>query len=121
MKVLGKKIFWPSKNVGGHKENKFWGKSSSLATKHPIIITVTILLIIGPMMYFHQEKLNFDTVGELGNKYPSSKAINLVSDHFGKGQSMPATVVIENDHALDNNESLAVIDNITERLKSIKE
>ena len=33
---------------------------------------------------------------------------------------MPATVVIENDHALDNNESLAVIDNITERLKSIK-
>ncbi len=120
MKVLGKKIFWPSKNVGGHKENKFWGKSSSLATKHPIIITVIILLIIGPMMYFHQEKLNFDTVGELGNKYPSSKAINLVSDHFGKGQSMPATVVIENDHALDNNESLAVIDNITERLKSIK-
>lgn len=120
MKVLGKRIFWPSKNVGGHKENKFWGKSSSLATKHPIIITFIILLIIGPMMYFHQEKLNFDTVGELGNKYPSSKAINLVSDHFGKGQSMPATVVIENDHALDNNESLAVIDNITERLKSIK-
>lgn len=120
MKVLGNKLFWPSKNVGGHKENKFWGKTSSLATKHPIIITIIILLIIGPMVYFHQEKLNFDTVGELGNKYPSSKAINLISDHFGKGQSMPATVVIENDKALDNNESLAVIDNVTERLKGLK-
>lgn len=120
MKVLGKKLFWPSKNVGGHKENKFWGKASSLGTKHPIIITLIILLIIGPMVIFHEEKLNFDTVGELGNKYPSSKAINLVGDHFGKGQSMPATLVIENEKALDNNESLAVIDNITERLKNMK-
>jgi len=33
---------------------------------------------------------------------------------------MPATVVIENDEALDNNESLAVIDNITERLKALE-
>jgi putative drug exporter of the RND superfamily len=119
MKVLGKKIFWPSKNVGGHKENKFWGATSSLATKHPIIITIIVLLIIGPMVLFHQEKLNFDTVGELGNDYPSSKAINLVSEHFGKGQSMPATVVIESNATMDNNESLAVIDDITERLKHI--
>jgi putative drug exporter of the RND superfamily len=120
MKVLGKKLFWPSKNVMGHKENKFWGKTSSYAVKHPIISTVIILLILGPMVYFHQEKLNFDTVGELGDKYPSSKAINLVADRFGKGQAMPATVVIETSKALDNNDSLAVIDNITERLKGIK-
>ena len=120
MKVLGKKLFWPSKNVIGHKENKFWGNTSSFATKHPIISIVVILLIIGPMVYFHQEKLNFDTIGELGNKYPSSKAINLVSDHFGKGQAMPATVVVENNKALDNNESLGAIDNLTERIKRIK-
>ena len=120
MKVLGKKLFWPSKNVTGHKENKFWGTTSSFAVKHPVISTVIILLIIGPMAFMQQEKLNFDTVGELGNKYPSSKAINLVSDHFGKGQAMPATVVIETSKALDNNKSLAVIDDVTERLKNIK-
>jgi len=120
MKVLGKKLFWPSKNVNGHKENKFWGTTSSFAVKHPIICVIVILLIIGPMVYLHQEKLNFDTVGELGDRYPSSKAINLVADHFGKGQAMPATVVIETSKALDNNDSLAVIDNLTERLKSIK-
>jgi putative drug exporter of the RND superfamily len=120
MKVLGKKLFWPSKNVGGHKENKFWGKTSSFATKHPIITIVVMLFIIGPMVYLHQEKLNFDTIKELGNSYPSSKAINIVADHFGKGQAMPATVVIENRKPIDNNESLAVIDNVTERLKNIK-
>ncbi|MDI2588413.1 MMPL family transporter [Psychrobacillus sp. NEAU-3TGS] len=120
MKVLGKKIFWPSKNAGGHEENKFWEKTSSFGIKHPILITVIILLIIGPMIFLHEEKLNFDTVGELGDSYPSSKAINLVAEHFGKGQAMPATVVIENDEALDQNETLAVVDNITERLKALK-
>jgi RND superfamily putative drug exporter len=120
MKVLGTKLFWPSKNVMGHKENKFWGKSSSFATKHPLVTVIVILLIIGPMVYFHQQKLNFDTVGELGNKYPSSKGINLLADHFGKGQAMPATVVIESGKALNNNESLAVIDQVTESLKKMK-
>ncbi|WP_313466762.1 MMPL family transporter [Carnobacterium sp.] len=120
MKVLGKKLFWPSKSTGGHKVNKFWGAASSLGVKHPIIVTLVTLVVIGPMVIFHQEKLNFDTVGELGNDYPSSKAINLVAEHFGKGQSMPATVVIENDKALDNNESLAVIDDVAEQLKDLK-
>lgn len=120
MKVLGKKIFWPSKNVGGHKENKFWEKTSSFGTKHPILVTVIILVLILPMILLHDEKLNFDTVGELGDSYPSSKAINLVAEHFGKGQAMPATVVIENDQPLNNNESLAIIDNITERLKALE-
>jgi putative drug exporter of the RND superfamily len=113
-------LFWPSKNAGGHKENKFWGKTSSFATRYPLVTVVIIVLILGPMVYLHQEKLNFDTIGELGNKYPSSKGFNLVANHFGKGQAMPATVVIENNKALNNNESLAVIDNLTERLKSIK-
>lgn len=120
MKLLGKKLFWPSKNVLGHKENKYWGTTSSFATKHPLLTVVVILVVIGPMVLLHQQKLNFDTIGELGNKYPSSKGINLVADHFGNGQAMPATVVIENNDTLNNNQSLAVIDNLTESLKSIK-
>lgn len=120
MKVLGKKLFWPSKNTGGHKESKFWGGTSTFATKHPILSVAVIVLIIGPTVYFHQEKLSFDTIKELGNDYPSSTGINIVADHFGKGNAMPATVVIENNTALDNNESLAVIDSLTDRLNRIK-
>ncbi|HSU79685.1 MAG TPA: MMPL family transporter, partial [Candidatus Angelobacter sp.] len=119
MKVLGKKLFWPSKKTGGHKENWFWGHTSSFASKHPILSVIVILLIILPMVYFHQEKLNFDTIKELGNAYPSSKGFNIVADHFGKGQAMPASVVIESNKALNKNQSLEVIDNLTTRLQKI--
>jgi putative drug exporter of the RND superfamily len=119
MKVLGTKLFWPSKGINGHKENKFWGATSSFAVKRPLITVIVILLILVPTVLMHEEKLNFDTVGELGNSYPSSKGFNIVADHFGKGQAMPATIVIETDKALNNNESLAVIDDVTERLKNI--
>ncbi|MBK1810023.1 MMPL family transporter [Clostridium sp. YIM B02505] len=120
MKLLGNKLFWPSKKISGHGENKFWGKTSTFATKHPVVSVLIVFLMILPTIYFHQQKLNFDTVGELGDSQPSSKGFNLIAEHFGKGQAMPATVAIEYDKALDNNESFAVIDNLTERIKDIK-
>lgn len=119
MKLLGKKLFWPSKKVTAHKDSKVWFKASSAATKHPIISIVIVLLLILPTVIFGSEKLNFDTISELGDSHSSSKAINLVSDHFGKGQAMPATIVIKNTQAMDNNDALTVIDTLTERVKKI--
>lgn len=119
MKVLGNKLFWPSKNTTGHKESKLWNILSSAAIKIPVITVIIIALAIGPTVYFHQQKLSFDTIAELGNTQPSTLGFNLVADHFGKGQAMPVTVVIENTKPLDNNESLTVIDNLTERLKKV--
>lgn len=120
MKLLGNKLFWPSKAANGHKENKLWGAVSNAATKHPIISVIAILLIIGPTIIFNQQKLNFDTIGELGNSCPSTKAFNIVSEHFGKGQAMPSTIIIKNDKALDNNSSLTIIDGLTEKIRKIK-
>ncbi|MDT8717766.1 MMPL family transporter [Clostridium sp. 19966] len=120
MKLLGKKLFWPSKSIGGHKPNKFWGNTSTFATKHPIVSVLIILALIAPTIYFHQQKLNFDTIGELGDSQPSSKGFNLIAQHFGKGQAMPVTVAIQADKTMDNNEELSIIDNLTERIKNIQ-
>lgn len=119
MKLLGKKLFWPSKSVNGHKENKLWGKVATVATKHPIISVIIVLLIIAPTIIFNQQKLSFDTVGELGDSSASTKGIHIVSEHFGKGQAMPSMVMIESDKTLDNNEAFAVIDDLTEKIKKI--
>lgn len=122
MKGLGSKLFWPTKKAtrNGHKESKVWGKISTLSTKHPIVSIVAILLIIVPMIVSYQSKLSFDTLGEMGNSYPSSKGFNIVAQHFGRGQAMPTTIVIQNGSAMDNNTSMAVIDHLTESIKKIK-
>ncbi len=119
MKVLGSKLFWPSRNATGHKESRLWHKITSASTRHPAISVLIIALIIAPTVYFQQQKLNFDNIAELGDTQPSTKGFNIVADHFGRGQAMPSTVVIEYTGALDNNEALSVIDNLTERIKKI--
>lgn len=120
MKVLGKKLFWPSKNAEGHKDSKLWEKVTSVSVKHPIIVTLAIIIIMVPIAYFSSPKMGFDTLKELGNSYPSSKGFNIVAEHFSRGQALPTTIVVENKDAMDNNTSLAVIDQLTERIKSIK-
>jgi len=119
MKTLGKKIFWPSNASNDHKESRLWGKISAASTKHSIISVLLVVFIIGITAVFYQQKLNFDTVGELGDSYPSSKGFNIVAEHFGKGQAMPSTLVIESKKAMDNNNALSVIDNLTENIKKI--
>lgn len=119
MKVLGNKIFWPSKHTNSHKESKLWGKITTFSTKRAVISVLITVLIIGVSLAFYQQKLNFDQIGELGDSYPSSKGFNTVAEHFGKGQAMPSTLVIESSKSLDNNDALSVIDKITEKVKSI--
>ncbi|MDT8717807.1 MMPL family transporter [Clostridium sp. 19966] len=120
MKVLGKKLFWPSKEVTGHKENKLWKNATTIAVKKPLMFALPIVIAMVPIIYFNSEKLSFNSLGELGNSYASVKGFNLAADHFGKGESMPATVVIENDQSMDSNEALGAIDNITKRIKEVK-
>ena len=119
MKTLGEKLFWPSKKSSGHNESKVWNKAAKIATKRPILCSLVIILLIVPTIIFHQQKLNFDTVGELGEAFDSSKGFYILADHFGKGQAMPLSVVIESDSNLVNNKTLTIIDELTEKIKKI--
>jgi putative drug exporter of the RND superfamily len=119
MKLFGKNIFWPSKSAIGHKESRLWGKVSGFSTKHPIVSISAVVIIIAVTVVFYQQKLNFDQIGELGDTYPSAKGFNIVAEHFGKGQAMPSTLVIESGSTLDNNDSLSVVDKLTESIKAL--
>lgn len=119
MKLLGGRLFWPSKETAGHKESRVWGGMASASTKRPVISVVVTVLIIVVSLVFYQQKLNFDQIGELKDRYPSSKGFNLVAEHFGRGQAMPSTLVIESDGSLKNNDALSVIDRVTEKIKAL--
>lgn len=120
MKLLGTKLFWPSKKITNHKPNKFWETAASISVKRPVLFTVLTLLIIVPAICFNVQKYSFDTVNELGNSVDSVKGFNLITDKFGKGEALTTTIAIENDTPMDNNASLATIDNLTKKIRKIK-
>lgn len=78
-----------------------------------------LLVIIFPMILFYKESLSFNVVGEIADSSPFSKRFNLVVEHYEAGKMMTTTVVIESDKALDNNESLSVIDILTDNIKKL--
>src|SRR5690606_16924823 len=95
MKTLGTKLFWPSKKVAGHKESRFWAKLTMISVKNPIITTITIIVLLIPVLLTSGQKLSFDQLKELGTGYPSTKGFSIVGDHFSRGQALPTTVVIK--------------------------
>jgi uncharacterized membrane protein YdfJ with MMPL/SSD domain len=120
MKTLGTKLFWPSKKVTGHKESVFWAKLTMISVKHPIITTASIIILLIPVLLTSGQKLSFDQLKELGNGYSSTKGFGIVGDHFSRGQALPTTIVIKDDTALNNNESLSIVDKLTNNLKAIE-
>lgn len=120
MKVFGRKLFWPSKRAAGHKESRLWGGMSSFATRHPFVTFAFVVAAFLPMIIGYKDQLSFNLVGELGDTTASSKGFNLVAEHFGAGQTMTTTIVIEADQTMDNNSWMAWIDQVTEQVNSIK-
>ncbi|MFC4303318.1 MMPL family transporter [Cohnella boryungensis] len=117
MKVLGTKLFWPSKKAAGHKESRFWAMLTQISVKRPLLTTLIILVLMIPVLLTSGQKLSFDQIDEMGYGHPSTKGFSLVGEHFSRGQALPTTVMIESDQAMDNNEALSAIEKLTERLK----
>ncbi|KNZ41607.1 MMPL family transporter [Acetobacterium bakii] len=120
MKILGKKLFWPSKNTTGHKDSRFWGKAASISVRYPIRSLLLVALVLAPVILFSPTPLSFDNIKDLSPNDPSVQGFNLVADKFGAGQVMQTTIVIENNDAMNNNEDLGVIDDLTEKLKGVE-
>jgi len=120
MKVLGGKLFWPSHHTAGHKESKVWETVTTASVRHPAISLLLVTAIIAPVILFNTTKLSFDSLKDLTPDTPSVMGFNLIADNFGRGTAMPTTVVLDSKEPLDNNQALAVIDSLTEKLKSIK-
>jgi RND superfamily putative drug exporter len=120
MRILGEKLFWPSKGAAGHKESKFWGKAASASVKHPVLSLIVVAIVLAPVIIFNTTKLSFDNVKDLSPKDTSVKGFSIVSDKFSAGKVMQTTIVLENKEAMGNNEALAVIDNLTEKLKGVE-
>ena len=118
MKVLGPKMFWPSKISNMNNQSKFWHKLSNIAIIRPIVTLILIGILAIPFVLFYQNQtLNFNDADEIQNTNPIKKGYVTIQKHFSKGTVSPTTIYIESDKSLVTKENLAVIDSLTEYIK----
>jgi RND superfamily putative drug exporter len=116
MAVLGTKLFWPAKGSLEHKPSKLWGTVGKFSLKRPLWALVILAVIIVPFLTAYKGTISFNSLDEIGDKYDSVKAFNIISDSFGPGDSLPTTVVVKADKPMDTPEGLAVLEQISREL-----
>lgn len=119
MSLLGQKLFWPSKKVKGHSENKLWGAMGTFSLRNPFLSLLFVAIIVVPILVLRTGDLSFNSLEEIGDKYDSVKGFNLIEEGFGAGEAMPMQVVMESTKTLDNQEDLAAIEKVSSDLVNL--
>ncbi|WP_125979662.1 MMPL family transporter [Loigolactobacillus iwatensis] len=120
MSVLGKRMFWPTKNFDGHSTSKLWHGLSSRSVLHPFIALGIVLVITLPFLFTYNNHLDYDNLDELSDSLPAKEGFHVVQDHFSKGTAEPSTLYIKSDKKLNNEQSLKLIDQVTKKLQKAK-
>lgn len=120
MDIFGEKLFWPSKKNMGHSENKLWKSLSKTTISKPFIMLVLMIITFIPVLILGNITLNYNEADEIPNHNNSKKGYNLIKEKFSEGMVAPATLYIKSKENLNTKENLALIDEITEYIKSEK-
>ena len=118
MATLGKKMFWPSKEVAGENPSKMWHGISSATLKRPVVFLAAVAVVVAPFFVTYSNVLNYDDTAEISDSVPSKQGLNLVQKHFSKGMAMPSYLYIKSDHTFDNEKDLKLIDELTRKLRN---
>jgi len=118
--VLGNALFWPAKGSLEHKESRMWGAVGAFSLKRPLWALVILLVLTVPALAAYKGSISFNSLDEIGDKYNSVKAFNLVADSFGPGETLPTTVVVKSDKPLDTTDGLAAVEQISRELSKVE-
>jgi RND superfamily putative drug exporter len=119
MAVLGKAIFWPARGSLEHKPSRLWGAVGSFSLKRPLGALLILAVIIIPFLTAYKGSISYNSLDEIGEKYNSVKAFQVISNSFGPGDSLPSTIVMEADQRMDTPEGLAAIEQATRELAAV--
>ena len=119
MALLGKKLFWPTKNFAGHQSSKLWGFLSKQAFYRPVIALIIVAVLTVPFMLNYSGKLNYDDLVEINDKYESKQGITLITKHFPAGLSAPTTLAIKSEQPMANPTDLKAVDELAAEIANI--
>ena len=113
MALLKDKLFWPSKQSASHKDSKLWTRFGRFSINKPIWSMLVVAVIMVPLLFTYDDQLSFNTVNEIGSDYESVKGLDAIEEGFGKGDSLPVKVILQQDEAIVTEELLPYIETIS--------
>ncbi|MCX7571882.1 MMPL family transporter [Tumebacillus sp. DT12] len=119
MATMGKAIFWPSKGTLEHKPSRLWGAVGNFSLKRPVWALVILAVVLVPFLAAYQGATSYNSLEEIGDKYNSVKAFNVITESFGPGDSMPSKIVVKVDQPLDTPEGMAAVERVTRELDEV--
>lgn len=118
MWIFGFKMFWPAKEVKGHRENKLWGRLSNAGFLRPFVSILFVLAATVPFIYMYSNTLNYNDLVEIDDKYESKQAIQVIEQHFDAGFSAPVSLVVKGED-LATTANLAELDKLAHTIEQI--
>ena len=120
MAVLGKYIFWPSKQTSGSGESKIWTPLGMLSLKYPTRVIFSVMAVLAVLIYFHDDSVHYDSLAELDDSYSAVHAVNVIGDSFDAGSTFPVEVIFNNGEDLVKEDGLSRLDSVAEAASKVE-
>lgn len=120
MAVLGKYIFWPSKQSTGSKESKIWTPLGMLSLKYPTRVIFSVVAVLIALIYFYDDEVHYDSLAELDDSYSAVHAVNVISDSFDAGSTFPVEVIFTNGEDLVTEGGLTRLESVANAVSQLE-
>src|SRR5699024_11161851 len=119
MVLFGKYIFWPSKQTSGSGESKIWTPLGMMSLKYPTRTIFAVVIVLGALIYFYNDDVQYDSLSELDDSYSAVHAVNTISESFDAGATFPVEVIFNNDEELVNSEGLTRLESVADSVSKV--
>ncbi|MFT4402042.1 MMPL family transporter [Bacillus sp. SW14] len=119
MVTLGEKLFWPSKKVLSHSDNKLWAFLGRHSVVRPFLFIVITVIITLPFILTYDDQISFDSTAEISSDYKSIKALEAIKDGFGEGKAFPINVVVKEDKELTTADTIPYLGNVSKAIEKV--
>ncbi|APH67485.1 MMPL family transporter [Bacillus sp. LR_5] len=120
MVTLGEKLFWPSKKVLSHSDNKLWAFLGKYSVVRPFLFIAITVIITLPFILTYDDQISFDSTAEISSDYKSVKALEAIKDGFGEGKAFPINVVVKGDKDLTTADTIPYLGNISKAIEKVE-
>ncbi|MBG9769706.1 MMPL family transporter [Bacillus vallismortis] len=119
MVTLGEKLFWPSKKVLSHSDNKLWAFLGRHSVVRPFLFIVITVIITLPFILAYDDQISFDSTAEISSDYQSVKALEAIKDGFGEGKAFPINVIVKGDKELTTADTIPYLGNVSKAIEKV--